>query len=371
MKQGKTLTELAIELDRQQRTKRDYVAPANRMQAVVESDGGALVPALDMRGIGTFQLQEHAHGQLATYTEIPKAYYDRMRQDAPRLWAANVNEWVGRQDGSRMVRTLDYRVRAILSDRYRPLENYDLAQAVLPALQQVGPTLEIVSCDVTDTRLYIKAVDPARQETIERAWADKGLVRGVGHNWVDVISPAVVIQNSEVGAGALAIMISIYVKACTNLAVWEGGDMKRYHVGKRAEVSDEVYAMLTDETRAAVDQAVWLQARDVTRGAFEDAKFNQRVKKLQAATQDEIKCEVTELADRARQTFGLREAEAESMLDHLIRGGDFTRYGLHNAITRTAQDLESYDRASELEKLGGRVIELPSNQWQVLARKAA
>lgn len=368
MKQGKTLQELAIELDRQATTKRDYVAPAARLHAAVELDHGAPVPVLQLKGAGIFPINDHAHGQLATYTEIPKAYYDRMRQDAPALWSANVNEWVHRQEGSRMVRTLDGRVRALLSDRYRPLENYDLAQAVLPALKEVGPTLEIASCDVTETRLYIKAVDPARQEKIERAWADKGLVRGLGHNWVDVISPAVVIQNSEVGAGALAIMISIFVKACTNLAVWEGGDMKRYHVGKRAEISEEVYAMLADETRAAIDQSVWLQARDVTRGAFDAAKFGQRIQKLQAATQDEIKCEVTELADRARTTFGLREAEAESMLDHLIRGGDFTRYGLHNAITRTAQDLESYDRATELEKLGGRVIELPANQWQVLAR---
>lgn len=74
-----------------------------------------------------------------------------------------------------------------------------------------------------------------------------------------------------------------------------------------------------------------------------------------------------EIADRSRSVLGLKEAEAASMLDHLIRGGDFTRYGLHNAVTRTAQDLESYDRASELERLGGRIIELPAKDWRTLA----
>jgi len=38
-----------------------------------------------------------------------------------------------------------------------------------------------------------------------------------------------------------------------------------------------------------------------------------------------------------------------------------------NAITRTAQDVESYDRSDELEGFGGRVIDLPRSQWQQLA----
>ena len=36
-----------------------------------------------------------------------------------------------------MVRTLDGQVRAVLSDRYRRLDNYDLAENVLPILQQL------------------------------------------------------------------------------------------------------------------------------------------------------------------------------------------------------------------------------------------
>jgi len=40
---------------------------------------------------------------------------------------------------------------------------------------------------------------------------------------------------------------------------------------------------------------------------------------------------------------------------------------LHSAVTRAAQDLESYDRATELEYIGGKIIELPQTDWERLA----
>ena len=41
------------------------------------------------------------------------------------------------------------------------------------------------------------------------------------------------------------------------------------------------------------------------------------------------------------------------MLRHLIEGGDLSAYGLVNAVTHFAQDVDDYDRATEFEALGG------------------
>jgi len=41
--------------------------------------------------------------------------------------------------------------------------------------------------------------------------------------------------------------------------------------------------------------------------------------------------------------------------------------GLGSAITRHSQDLKDYDRATELERIGGRLIELPRSEWQMLS----
>jgi hypothetical protein len=59
--------------------------------------------------------------------------------------------------------------------------------------------------------------------------------------------------------------------------------------------------------------------------------------------------------------FALTEGEQGSVLEHLARGGDLTRYGLLNAVTRTAEDATSYDRAIELECVGGEILELPAS----------
>jgi hypothetical protein len=47
-----------------------------------------------------------------------------------------------------------------------------------------------------------------------------------------------------------------------------------------------------------------------------------------------------------------------------------SQWGLANAVTRAAQDVESYDRATELEALGGDVVILPAGEWKALASAA-
>ena len=65
--------------------------------------------------------------------------------------------------------------------------------------------------------------------------------------------------------------------------------------------------------------------------------------------------------------FGLNQNESGSVLTHLIQGGDLSAYGLLNAMTRTAQDLESYDRATELEGTASQILTLPSSTWKEIA----
>ncbi len=56
---------------------------------------------------------------------------------------------------------------------------------------------------------------------------------------------------------------------------------------------------------------------------------------------------------------------------HLIEGGDLSRFGLANAVTRAAQDDEiDYDQASNMERMGGQLIELPQGEWRTLALAA-
>ncbi|MEO7178369.1 MAG: hypothetical protein ABIW83_05955 [Allosphingosinicella sp.] len=359
-KAGRSLQDLAAEIQRRAEAKRDFVAPTSRL-AVEVIDGSAQL-AVASGDSQRFPLTALAHSQLAEYAGIPMAYYRRMQEKEPELLASSVNRWLrDLSDKRRLVRTLDGSARAILSDGYRPLENEDLADAVLPVLMEAN--LLILSCEITESRLYIKAVD----RSIERDVPTGKAMGDGGHTIFDTCCPALTISNSEVGGGALSIESGVWTRACTNLASF-GAAMRKFHTGKRADVSDDVYELLTDETKRLSDAAVWAQTRDIVRAAFDSAKFEALTQRLGGAAQDRIApAAAVEVVERMGKRWNMPEGERKGILGALIAGGDLSRYGLHSAVTRFSQEeAVSYDRATELERLGGDVIDLQPGQWREL-----
>ena len=83
MKTGKTLQELAIEIDRQFKTKKDYVASTGVMEMVPIADGVAMT----LGDKGAFTVGDIAHDQIAEHTKIPQGYYDRMLREDRALLA--------------------------------------------------------------------------------------------------------------------------------------------------------------------------------------------------------------------------------------------------------------------------------------------
>lgn len=364
MKTGKNLVELAQEIVRQAAAKKDFLGATADVVVTPSAQLDIGDGARDVTGV--------AHGQLAEFVDIPKAYYDRLRTEAPRLFAENVNTWLGKiaRDESdkarqrRQFRTLDGKVRAILSPSYRALDNEGLAEVVLPTLQELG--VEILSAEITERRLYIKAVD---QRIVRDVPTGRKLGDG-SHVFFDTLSPAITIGNSEVGAGSLFLNTSIYTRVCTNLATVEKSVTRR-HIGSKLDgIDDGLHELLTDETKAASDRAIFLKVRDALRGAFEEKRFEALSGKLAATVDAKIEAPVEKLVEVTGRRFNLLQAERVSVLQHLIQGGDLSLYGVLNAVTRTAEDAASYDRATELEALGGKLIHLPAADWKSLNREA-
>ncbi len=363
------MTALAQEIERQSNAKRDFIAATEHVQMrVAEVEAVGDVPAtkrVEMAfGNNAMPAKLLAHEQVAEHTGVPVRYYKRMLSEAPELLATNVGEWFRRYPAPRMLRTLDGNVRAFLSDRYRPLENHDLAEAILPVLGEMG--LDIMSSQITDTRLYIKAIDSRvkRDMPTGKKWGDGS------HIFFDTVSPAIVISNSEVGCGALSIEAGVYTKICTNLAVASSRSMKRYHLGGKQELGESIVKMLSEDTRRTQDAALWKTVRDVTRAAFDEAAFDAYLSEVKGTADNKIEGDPVKAVDLAAKRFGINEGEKASVLRHLIAGGDLSQYGLHAAVTRAAEDLQDYDRASDFERLGGKVLELPKAAWKEIALAA-
>jgi hypothetical protein len=370
MNTGISLTAMATELERRVQSRHDYIAPSPKILATITlpppTDPKRTItrptPALDLGPSGVFGVQPHAHQQLAQYAGIPKQYYDRMIVEEPQLWAQNVNAWLGRKpEEKRMVRTLDGGVRAILSDRYRPLDDFDLAHAVLPVLTKVGA--EIRSTALTETKLYIKATLPGLRAPITHS------VRGAILKQDDIIEGGVEISNSEVGSSRLSVAFWYFALICTN---GMKGDrvIGRMHVGKRAELDiEEAAEYFTDTTRKADDKAFFMKVRDVVEAAFSRERFFAAVARMDDAAQVTLKAkkveEIVEVQLRRGNLF--TEEMADRVRGNLIEGRDLTVWGLANAVTAAANEEEDYETASALEALGGDIIELPQSEWKELA----
>ena len=250
----------------------------------------------------------------------------------------------------RMVRTLDGNARAFLSERYRRIDNAEIAEAVLPILAEM-PDVRIESCEITESKMYLKAVNP-------RLTAE--VVPG------DIVQSGILITNSEVGMGSMSIQPLVYRLVCTNGMVVNDARTRKYHVGRGNEVAED-YTLYSSETLAADDRALLLKVRDTVRAVVDQTRFERVIEMMREAKEAKItSTDIPQMVELAAADYGLNKAEGSGVLDHLIRGGDLSLYGLSNAITRAAQDVESYDRSTEMESIGYTVLGMSRSDWQRL-----
>jgi hypothetical protein len=371
MKEGRTLPDLAAELRRQAEVKRDFIAPAADLR--VTSNGHT-----DLILAEPFGMNEIAHGQMAEYTGIPKGFYDRLRNAAgdlrvpvlderydPReedhpLFDVTVNTLLRQKGGDgRLVRTLDGKARAFLSDTFTPdLDNFDVFRVAARAIEEAELAPDnVVSCEVTERKLYLKIVSPKLEATIEPG----NLTRPHGGHFMlrepQVIQAGFVLSNSETGLGSLSVQQVVFRLMCTNLWIVEQAYRQR-HIGKELQAGDDGTIYKSD-TRLADARARLLKIRDHITEALDEHKFRALVGKIQETTEVKLEAGVEKVVDVTARKFGLSQAEKEATLQNLIEGADLSLWGLSNAITQTAQTAGSYDRATELEAIGGRFFALP------------
>jgi hypothetical protein len=354
MKQGRSLSELAAELERQQLSKRDFVTPTTNLSAVAV-DGGVNFKIED-GSLFTGPATRHAQTQIAQHTKVPQVYFDKMMNEAPELLATNLNHWFTTNKSSRMIRTLDGNVRAMLSDRYRAIDNYDIAQNTLPILMET-PGIEVLSSEITQNRMYIKAVSNRIQAAVK-----------VG----DVVQAGIVISNGEIGNGSVKVESFFYRLACLNGMIG-AASLRRYHVGRQAGELEAAYEVFRTETREADDKALMLKVQDVVRGALNADRLQEFVRGLTASTEVGIEQAPDAVAALIAKTYQLSEDDGGGILRMLAsgnQGAGYTQWGLANSITALANEEPSYDKATELERIGGEIAFMPRQKFTELVAAA-
>lgn len=364
MKAGLSLQALAQELDKQNQAKRDFLVDTREMTVFATTPTEEVPSGLELNlpsGEGEFEIKNDAvvRRQIGDHLGVPAKYWDMLQGGHTPLLAHTVNTLLREKNaGKQMVRTLDYgpdkrHARAFLSDRYLRRDNAQVVEAALTVLGEI-PDVQFPTSQVTEKHLHLTAVCPKVEGEVK-----------VGQ----IVQAGVRIRNSEVGWGALSVEPVLYCLWCTNGC--STMDVTRIfrivHSGPQID-SDETLKVLSNETLKKDDEAFFAKLADVMRAAVDETIFNDALVQMRLAAESKPMEKPVEAMEELTGRFDFSDGEKGSILNHLIQGGDLTAFGALNAVTRAAQDVESYDRSMELERTGGKILAMAgTSAWDRIA----
>jgi len=352
MKTGIKMTELTTEIKRQQVTKLDFIAPT---MSITFTGMGEFAALIDMGDGNTnrFTITAHAHNQLAAYLGINKTYYQKMLQNEQGLLAVNLNQWFQRTElpndhgnANRMVRTVDGKIRAFLSDSYLRIDNYDILIALWPVFQEY-PDLDFQSVNITENQMYLKVTSPKNTFEVRKG---------------DIVQAGVSITNSETGMGSFKIQPMTYRLWCLNGCTHEerGDTIKRTHRGSVQGVGVQGFRTFSNPRNSILSEEMLTLMQTSVRNVLSGDWMQKIADKMKHATTIHIADPVKAVEILTKRKM-VSDAEGDLILQNYLKysyNNGETLYGLFNAVTRSSQDSEDYTRATELEALGDTVLDM-------------
>jgi Domain of unknown function (DUF932). len=157
---------------------------------------------------------------IANRLRVPHSYLCRCPQE---LQAENLNYWIREEAKNRQTffcRFDDHKLRAVFTDRYRPLDNMEILSQMIE--NKFDPSAE-VQYSIDDTMFLVKIPEYARAFRVR-----------TGYEGRDDIVPGISFANSEVGILAFSIEAFFYRIICTNGLISQASSTSRFkHISTR------------------------------------------------------------------------------------------------------------------------------------------
>lgn len=260
-------------------------------------------------GSSRYPVQPHALTQLGTKLGIPAGYLQRCEPD---LRANNVNRWLEELDGPVMLRYDRAEVRAILSTRYRPLDNHEVVNAMLGVLPE-------------NTRLRFE-LTAARME-----------VQLVGNENDGSLRDGLHLTNSEVGAASVSLSALIYRGICLNGLIMGHG---RYTWSKRHIGATDLHHAFNEQVPHLIEASA--EARTAFKG-----------------TTSVVVNEHEKAFERIVERYQLTKPQHAAITQAYAEEPGVSLYHIINAVTRAGNHPElALEPRRQLQEVGGRMLEL-------------
>jgi hypothetical protein len=364
---------ISDEITRQRAARKDYVVTRARL-GVTTGDDDTGLSLLVQNGAPephVLPIERHALSQLSDVTRTPLRFLDRLTEAGHwDLAATTLSEILTREEAAKkhLVRTLDGKADAFLSDRYRSISNDAVANVAFEELERVGAKVWDLRLSPTEFRLLAAAPHIHGQVTTDRNF--KGASRWEGKAG-DVINAALTLKNSETGHASFAGLPAILRRICQNFCI-HGDGVSTVHLGGRLAEGEQ---FKSDQTRELEGKALASGLRDVIRTTFDPVKFKATLDAINATTQRDLgEATPTQVVDASVELFGINPGRRDAILEELLQSGDKTQYGLVNAVTAQvnpehAGDLDDATR-SAFEDVGGKILAIGALDWKAFIKRA-
>jgi len=289
-------------------------------------------PILRLPDEELFSITKPCHTQFAEKLEIPLKYYHKMEESAPDLLVSNVNTWLRKNEKDVFIRGLGNSVRAFLSDRYRVIDHLDVLLCALNELQ--AHDSEIEACFLSEIEMNIKVKSQKLKDFVRHK--------------DDLIMGGIFITNSETGHKALRVEPRMFRVKCSNGMIVEELVTREIHIGNSDDISDEI---------------VYLSLRRSIRELF--SRFGEIVLLLRESTEAKIR-NPQKVIQNVVDQYKLSEFQKANILMAFGAEPEYDQYGIANAVTLAAQKEETWEKSVELEKLGGKLVALPMEEFKAL-----
>ena len=387
MKQKVKLPELVEQLKNEQLQKRDFVVPAS---CIAMEEGRLIVfnkeedKALNdlIQGTGIVDADDKslslkcltvAHSQLSDKLQIPKKYYDRLNSDNNlELLDVNVSWWFQNNNKNNyFLRTFVNEetkkgfVRALLSDRFKVIDNYDVLFACLEAIKESGANVEIESCDLTEKRMYVRFIAPEIE--VQAPELLKNYKSPNGESGKTGICTGFVISNSEVGQGTFSISPRAVVSVCSNGMVFKDDAFSKTHLGSKMDSLSKIE--WSEQTKEKNKELIICQVQDAIKTFCSEEYIGTKIAQLQEKGAGKLVNPIDAVKNVSRH-LSISEEKERDIMNYFLHSQDFSGFGITQALTYYAHNDANADEQADLEMQSVEILE-NINEFDVPAKKKA
>lgn len=369
-----SLTELANTLREQQERKVDLIVPTRDLWS---RNGNVFVrgagePELTADGVTPTHLEltptDVYDEGVAAKLSFPRAYLRTLRENGSYdLVDANLNgllhgfttaagNEIRTPDARRfMLRTFKGQdgeqgiARALLSDQYKTLDNWDVLMSVLEGMKAAGLDGHVVrQADLTNRRMYLRVVAPEIQALAPTLLGNyRSPFSGERGADNPTVFAGFIVSNSETGGGAFTITPSLEIQVCSNGMTITKDAVRRTHLGARRE--EDGVVKYSDETEKANLKLIRLQTRDAVKTFLDTEYMEKAIRSVEEKSSAALPGKPADVVQTIVKREAFSKSDADGILDHFIKGGDVSRGGMFHAITSYVQTVDDADAAYKME----------------------